>query len=333
MERICRLLGRELIGEGQLAAAGEVRNIEHQITTKEGARRVLLVHIKHVSIRRGTHLYACRDITERKEFEQALRRNEQRLMLALEAASAGTWDWDVPSGDMIWSPETHRLFGDAARSRRPSFESFLTRVHPLDRDRVAQAMTDAMTRSATYETEFRVVGYDEIERWILGKGKAVSNGKPHRMSGVFVDFTERHQAEQELRDLGGRLIHVHEQERSRMSRELHDDMGQRIGLLSAELGLLRQGLDTAPQHIHDQLDRLSAQAAEIGSELHRFSHELHPVRLEQLGLAASVRALCDDLAAARKISVHLDLVETPASMIAMWPCVCTGLRKSRSTTS
>lgn len=314
MDRISRLLGKELVEPGQVAAVGEVRNIEHEIETKGGARRVLLLHVKHVSIRRGSHLYVCRDITERKEFEQALRRNDQRLALALDAASAGTWDWDVPSGEMTWSPETHRLFGDPACRRSPSMEAFLERVHPHDRDRVAGAMAEAMNRSAHYEMEFRVVGYDGSERWVLGKGRALRNGKPLRMLGVFVDFTDRHQAEQELRDLGGQLIRVHEQERIRMSRELHDDIGQRIALLSAELALFGQALGDAPPQISGQIARLAAQAGEIGPELHRLAHELHPVRLEQLGLAASVRALCEDLATARKMRVELELADTPASL-------------------
>ena len=133
MERISRLLGRELVDRELLVANGEIRNIDHEITTKHGARRALLVHIKKVAIKRGTTLYTCRDVSERKEAEQTLRRNEERLTLALEAASMGTWDWDVPTGTMMWSPQTHRLLGDVDGSRTPSFSSFLERVHAADR--------------------------------------------------------------------------------------------------------------------------------------------------------------------------------------------------------
>ena len=74
------------------------------------------MHIKRVSIKGGTTLYVCRDITERKQAEQDLRRNEERLKLALEAASAGTWDWHVPSGEMTWSPETADVWRQGRRS-------------------------------------------------------------------------------------------------------------------------------------------------------------------------------------------------------------------------
>ena len=253
MERISRLLGVRAGRSGAASAAGEVRNIEHQVECKGGARRVLLVHVKAVSIRGGTVLYACRDVTERKQSEQALRRHDERLELALESASMGTWDWDLPTGDMAWSPETHRLFGDPAARHVPSFPAFLERVHH-DRPRPGgRTMADALDRGAVYETEFRLLGYDAAERWIMAKGKAQRNGKPLRMLGVFVDFTERHQAEADLRELGGRLINAHEQERSRLARELHDDVGQVAALLGIELELLRQQLGPGTPRVDEQI--------------------------------------------------------------------------------
>jgi signal transduction histidine kinase len=215
---------------------------------------------------------------------------------------------------MNWSPETHRMFGDQTGTRPPSLRSFLDRVHPSDRERVAATMTDAMETGASYETEFRVLGYDQLERWVMGKGKALRNGKPLRMLGVFVDFTERHHVEQELRNLGGRLINAHEQERIRLSQDLHDDVSQRIALLSAEIGLLRQRLNDAPKDVKDQLARVSVNAANIGSELHRFSHELHPARLRKFGLEASIRHLCDELSEARRLVVDLDISGVPPAL-------------------
>ena len=143
MDRISQLLGRDLVDLEQLTSTGEIRNIEHEVNAKDGTRRVLLVHIKQVSIKRGTVMYVCRDITERKQAEHVQRRNEEQLRLALEAASAGTWDWDVPTGEMHWSAETHRMFGDATEACSPSLQSFLDRVHPLDRERVASTMGGA----------------------------------------------------------------------------------------------------------------------------------------------------------------------------------------------
>jgi PAS domain S-box-containing protein len=312
MERISRLLGSDLIDLGDLAAAGEIRNIEHEIVTKGGTRRVLLVHVKRVSIRRGTILYVCRDITDRKKADYVHRRNEERLNLALEAAKAATWDWDVKSGEMTWSPDAPRMFGDAACGRSPSLESFLDCVHPLDRESVARIIREAIAGATSYETEFRVDGGNQPLRWILGKGKAFRNGKPLRMLGVFVDVSEHHRVEQERRDLGGRLIDAHEEERRRLSRELHDGVGQQLAQLSVELLLLRDGA-TAPSML-EQISHLMEQVGEVGSELHRLSHELHPAWLEQRGLAASVRRVCSELSAAGGITIHPEIEEIPVAL-------------------
>lgn len=181
MGRISRLFGCNLIDPRQLDPNAEVRNIEHAIEAKAGLRRVLLVHIKRVSIKAGTVLYVCRDITERKEADRA------------------------------------------------------------------------------------------------------------------------------LHDLGGRLIHAHEEERMRLAQELHDDLGQRLALLSAELGILQQ-MGARETVILDQVKTISAHVDEIGSALRRLSHELHPVMLEQLGLAVSIGRLCDETAAATRIMIQREIV-------------------------
>ncbi len=316
MARIERLLGRDLVDRELLTASGEIRNIEHEITTKHGERRALLVHIKKVAIKDGTTLYTCRDVTERREAERSLQRNEERLTLALEAASMGAWDWDIPTGDMTWSPQTHRLLGDTTGDQTPSFKSFLERVEVADRERVSRTMADAMEAAASYETEFRVRGYDDSERWILGKGKALKNGTPLRMIGVFVDLTTRHHIERQLQELSGRLIHAHEEERMRLSRELHDDLAQRVALQAAELTLLRGQLKEASPDVQQQIAAISAQTAGISSALHRLSHELHPARLSSLGLEASVRSLCRDVAEAHQVAIDVDISGTSSAIDA-----------------
>jgi signal transduction histidine kinase len=190
----------------------------------------------------------------------------------------------------------------------------LDRVYPLDRNRVASTIGGAIDRGSTYETEFRLIADDEVERWVLAKGEAFGNGKALRVLGVFVDVTERHRAEQQLRELGGRLLKVHEQERRRLSRELHDGVGQRIALVSAELGMLRNEL-TSVSLVRDRIQGLLECVGEVGCELHRVSYELHPVWLDHLGLSASIRRLCAELSAAHRIAIHLELGEMPAVLM------------------
>lgn len=200
MGRIARLLGRELVDRERLVTSGEMRNIEHDVTSKAGVRRALLVHIKPVSIKGGTILYVCRDITERKVSEEVLRQNEERLTLALAAANLGTWDWDIPSGEVSWSDETRRMLGIASADRPPTRPPFLDLVHEADRAQVSQAMSDALEREAPFDLEFRVSDRDGGQRWVMGKGKALRDGSgtPVRVLGVNLDITRRKQAEEDL---------------------------------------------------------------------------------------------------------------------------------------
>lgn len=314
MTGIADLLGPELVDLTQLRELGEVRNLEREIVTKYGGHRTLLVHVKQVSIKGGTTLIVCRDITERRRAELARRSNEERLTLALEAANMGTWDWHIDSGEMAWSPQTHRILGDAAGTRAPSFDTFLDLVHPTERERVALTMSEAMDGGTSYETEFRIVGYDNVERWVMGRGKALRNGRPMRMLGVFVDVTERHRTQSELRELSERLINGHERERRRLARELHDGIAQRLSMLSMEARLLDRDLAGTADAVRARYADLATEIAALGNELHRVSYELHPARLEQLGLEAAIRTFCAQISQTHRVDISVQVGYVPPAL-------------------
>jgi signal transduction histidine kinase len=116
-----------------------------------------------------------------------------------------------------------------------------------------------------------------------------------------------------LRDLGRRLIEAHESERRRLSSELHDNLGQRLALLSAELVILRDTLGSSPLLV-DQVNKLLAHTVDLGTEVHRLSHDLHPAWLEHTGLPDSVRRVCTDLSRASGIPIHLECVDVPTGI-------------------
>ncbi len=110
------------------------------------------------------------------------------------------------------------------------------------------------------------------------------------------DITRRRQAEEELRTLGGRLIKAQEDERSRIARELHDDLSQQLAILGIELDQLRQRLSPRQADLTPSLERLWDRSQEISTAIHRLSYQLHPAKLDQLGLATAVKSLCQELA-------------------------------------
>ncbi|MDQ2101948.1 PAS domain-containing protein [Azospirillum isscasi] len=142
------------------------------------------------------------DITERKTLEEALRRSEERLTIALAAAEAGIWDFDLRDGTLAWSEGMYRLYGVSPDSFTPNDVTFYNLVHPADREAVRRFTTDVLeARRPDYRGEFRIHHPRDGVRWIMVIGRPIyDNGRPVRLSGLNIDITARKAMEQALRD-------------------------------------------------------------------------------------------------------------------------------------
>ena len=149
----------------------------------------------------GIHVY-FRDITEHVRAERTLRANAEHLRLAQEAAGIGTWEWDLSTGHLHWSPQMFRLLGrDLAEASEPDHRDLWGRVvHPDDRRALAEAIRETSRSQGPFALEFRIVRGDGEVRWIDARGSVVADayGNPRRMIGVNIDITERKQAEAAL---------------------------------------------------------------------------------------------------------------------------------------
>ncbi|HTD87618.1 MAG TPA: histidine kinase, partial [Candidatus Binatia bacterium] len=94
--------------------------------------------------------------------------------------------------------------------------------------------------------------------------------------------TDRKQSEFLAREVSRRLITAQENERKRIAHDLHDDLNQRLAMVSVELELLRQKVAADPAHTH--VDEIDNRVKELASDVHRLSFQLHPAKLDQLGL-------------------------------------------------
>lgn len=225
------------------------------------------------------------------------KQNEERLTIALSAAQMGTWDWHIPDAVTKWSDQTKRMFGFAVNDPEVPPETFYSMLHPDDRSYVEDSINRSIDEATPYEAEYRMPQPDGSVRWIRGKGKVLldDQGKPDRMIGVNADITKEKNAEmqlrrshQQVRALAGRLINAQEVERRRISRELHDDLSQRVATLSLALTRLKRKLTEQPEILAD-VNELYKQSNNLGDDIRQLSHQLHPVTLEHLGLVGALQ--------------------------------------------
>jgi two-component system, cell cycle sensor histidine kinase and response regulator CckA len=140
------------------------------------------------------------EITERKLAEQALHENEEPMRLALDAAKAGRWVWDLNTKEFFWSEELWKLYGLEPHSLEPSYEVWRETILPEDRERTEQAVREAVQKGRELNAEWRVCDRDGTERWLMSRGAPMrdAHGQTVRYSGIVMDITERKRAEEEL---------------------------------------------------------------------------------------------------------------------------------------
>ena len=159
-------------------------------------------------------------------------------------------------------------------------------------------------RDREFHKEYSVAGNDG-PRWFLIHAARLDLPGTNRFRVLVTreDISRHRQAEEALRTLGGRLINAQEEERSRVARELHDDLNQQIALMSIELEQLGRKIPEGRQDLSDIVSGLGAKAQEISTEVHRLSYQLHPAKLDHLGLAAAIKSLCDEMSQRREIRI------------------------------
>jgi len=157
----------------------------------------LLDVVANVAGQLGVIVDRHRDISERESAEAALRRSERDLAEAQRLAHIGSWSWDVGSNQVIWSDELHRIYGLDPGGGPASFEQYLDRVHPDDRERVAGAVQRTIETLEPYEHEYRIVWSDGRVRWVHAAGavSARDGDRPLRLGGFCHDITDQRVAE------------------------------------------------------------------------------------------------------------------------------------------
>jgi PAS domain S-box-containing protein len=294
----------ERVSQGEMVEFSETERIR-----RDGRRIYIALSVSPIRDGVGRVIGASsikRDITERKQAEEALARSRERLQLALSAARMGTWHWDLANDALTWDENLGQLYGLDVHQSTLRHEQLIERVHPDDRTFVQDAVQRALNGNGTLDCEFRVVLPTGKVRWLADQGRVVrdSAGAPLYMTGVCLDVTDRKLMEERLRqaqrvDSVGQLA-------GGIAHEANNMMSVVLGC--ADYVLQRSDLPGPVRQDVDQIWRAAKRTAGITQQLLAFSRR-QMLQPQVLDLNTTVRELEPILARAlgesRGVRMHL----------------------------
>lgn len=243
-------------------------------------------------------------ITDRKLAEEAIRKSETQIRLALENTGMGTFEFDIRTGKRSLSAVSKGLLG-LPPDAEVDEATVDARIHPDDLANLRGVFNKVLRSDGAgdYAFDFRTTEVAGPSlRWISAWGKVLrdANGNRERAVGVMLDITERKRlatAVQEshiaIRALAARLLTAQEEERRRVARDLHDHVCQQLAALAIDIA----GMSAKPgpaKDIAKRLDALQARIVRAADETRQIAYEMHPSILDDLGLVPSLKDLCRD---------------------------------------
>jgi len=260
------------------------------------------------------------DITDRKQAEQALRDSEDKLRLLLDSTAEAIYGIDLQHRCTFCNPACLRALG-YERDDDLIGKNMHHLIHhtladgtsfPVEECRVHQVMETGEGVHEEDKVLWRANGTRfPAETWSYPqrRGQEVVGAVV-----AFIDITQRKLAEAALASVSRRLIEAQEQERTRIARELHDDIGQRLALLAIELEQFHQNSSDLPAEVGSRMSELWKQTSAIATDIQSLSHELHSSKLEYLGITAAIRGFCKEFGDQQRVEIDVQSHDLPSPL-------------------
>ena len=227
------------------------------------------------------------------EFQSALEISEERLRLAMRSTSDGLWDWDILGKYVYYSPRLMEILEEGSDEAVHNEQYFFKYIALMYRPVVRAAIKKSFNTHSIYEGEFRIITQTGKSRWVSSRGKSIldATGRAVRMVGTITDITERKQAElalqnsqTELRQLVDHQERCKEDERKRIAREIHDELGSDLTGIKAYVSVSIERAVSAG-HTPDPLLVSAACLADAAmGTVQRIITDLRPSVLDELGI-------------------------------------------------
>jgi PAS domain S-box-containing protein len=231
------------------------------------------------------------DVTERNRAVRSLRRAEERMRFALEAAGVGIWDMDFATGQLEWSEILQSQHGLQSGSFEGTFAAFVEKVHPGDRDALLGIMAEANQSGADFSVLYRTIWPDGTIRWLSGSGRVHlgAHGEPLRGVGISIDVTERtileeqHQQSQRMEAIG------------RLAAGVAHDFNNLLTVILGYCELLQEDLEPGDQRKADmaEIQKAGRSAAWLTRQLLAFSRKqiIEPTLLDLSAVLTDMRTM------------------------------------------
>jgi len=231
-----------------------------------------LVPLKNDKGEINSILGISREITENKLAQIVLKKSEDRLKEAQKVAQIGSWELGLTTNALIWSDEVYRIFNINPQEFMGTYEAFLDRIHPKDREFVNKAFTESVKNHNSYDIVHRILLKDGTIKYVNERGKTFydETGKPVRSVGTVQDITERVQSRKKIEEA---LEKAKQGERvktlfmANMSHEVRTPLNGILGFLELIEAQTRHLLDEEQQGFFDLIrnngNRLMRTVSEI----------------------------------------------------------------------
>jgi PAS domain S-box-containing protein len=240
--------------------------------------------------------------------------NEKLFRVMTEATPALLWMCDR-EGKITYLNERRISF--TGRALATGFGNGWSEfVHPGDLQSALATRSLALGRHEGFSREYRLRRQDGVYRWIsdVAVPRIDEHGSFAGLIGSAMDITDQKAAREALESIGGKLIKAQEEERGRIARELHDDICQRLALLSMELEQVNRRTNGSGGSPNPKIDEIRRHCSEIANDVQALSHKLHSSKLEYLGLAAAIRSFCREFCQQHEVRVEFNEQNVPTSL-------------------
>jgi PAS domain S-box-containing protein len=243
--------------------------------------------------------------------ELRLRESEKRFRVMADTTPALVW-MCAKDGQVTYLNDRRVQF--TGRDPRTGLGDIWTKyIHSDDIQNVLNSNSLALIQQKAFSREYRLRRRDGVYRWMLDVAAPRINedGSFAGFIGSAIDISDQKLANESLETISGKLIEAQEEERSRIARELHDDICQRMALLSMELGQDSVEFDGSSRPALARIQEIQDHCIEIANDVQALSHKLHSSKLDYLGVEAAIRSFCRELSHQHNIVVDFTCENVP----------------------